>query len=248
MQMADNLLEIEGLNKHFGGIAATDDLSLSIKRGEVHAIIGPNGAGKTTLIAQLSGMLTPDSGVIRFNDQNITRHSASARSHLGIARSFQITSIFRDFTCQQNVALAVQAHSGHSFKFWRVAKTDPVLQQPALEMLSQTGLGERADVLAGDLAHGEQRQLEIAMALATNPKLLLLDEPTAGMGAEDSQSMIAFLKTLKRKYTFVLIEHDMDAVFSLADRITVLVYGRAIATGIPEEIRNNELVKQAYLG
>ena len=246
--MIDPVLEIRGLNKHFGGVVATDNLDFEVLPGEIHAVIGPNGAGKTTLVAQLSGLIAPDSGTIRFAGRDITRLSAPARSQIGLARSFQITSIFRDFTVLENVALAIQAHSGHSFRFWRLARRDPALVTPARAMLERVGLDARADVTAANLAHGEQRQLEIAMALATGPKLLLLDEPTAGMGQEDSQRMTRFLADLKGDYSMLLIEHDMDAVFTLADRITVLVYGRAIATGAPADIRANEEVRAAYLG
>jgi len=245
---AEPLLSVHMLNKHFGGIVATDNLSLEVMPGEIHAVIGPNGAGKTTLVAQLSGMLRPDAGKVVFDGHTITNLPAPKRSKLGLARSFQITSVFRDFSAVDNVALAIQAHSGHSFRFWRSARSDARLQAPAREVLKQVGLDARADVISGNLAHGEQRQLEIAMALATKPKLLLLDEPMAGMGAEDSEVMTRFLASLKGRYTMLLIEHDMDAVFRLADRITVLVYGKAIATGTPEEIRNNEEVRTAYLG
>lgn len=245
---AEPLLSVQMLNKHFGGIVATDNLSIDVAPGEIHAVIGPNGAGKTTLVAQLSGMLKPDSGKVIFDGHDITALPAPKRSMLGLARSFQITSIFRDFSVIDNVALAIQAHSGHSFRFWRSARTDPSLQEPARDALKLVGLEARSDIISGNLAHGEQRQLEIAMALATNPKLLLLDEPMAGMGAEDSEQMTRFLVSLKGKYTMLLIEHDMDAVFRLADRITVLVYGKAIATGAPEEIRVNEEVRTAYLG
>jgi branched-chain amino acid transport system ATP-binding protein len=245
---AESLLSVQMLNKHFGGIVATDNLSLDVLPGEIHAVIGPNGAGKTTLVAQLSGMLRPDGGKVIFDGHDITALPAPKRSMLGLARSFQITSIFRDFSAVDNVALAIQAHSGHSFRFWRSARTDERLQAPAREVLRQVGLEARADIISGNLAHGEQRQLEIAMALATKPKLLLLDEPMAGMGAEDSEQMTRFLIGLKGRYTMLLIEHDMDAVFRLADRITVLVYGRAIATGTPDEIRHNEEVRSAYLG
>ena len=246
--MVEPLLKIAGLSKHFGGIVATDNLSLDVVPGEIHAIIGPNGAGKTTLIAQLCGLLKPNAGTITFDGTDITNLKPPARSKLGLARSFQITSVFRDFSALDNVILAIQAHSGHSFRFWRPAREDPALRDPAREVLDQVGLGARADIISGNLAHGEQRQLEIAMTLATKPKLLLLDEPMAGMGAEDSQHMIEFLAKLKGKYTMLLIEHDMDAVFRLADRITVLVYGRAIATGNPAEIRANSEVRNAYLG
>jgi branched-chain amino acid transport system ATP-binding protein len=245
---AEPLLSVQMLNKHFGGIVATDNLSIDVTPGEIHAVIGPNGAGKTTLVAQLSGMLKPDGGKVLFDGHDITTLPAPKRSKLGLARSFQITSIFRDFSVIDNVALAIQAHSGHSFRFWRSARTDSRLQEPAREVLKQVGLEARADVISGNLAHGEQRQLEIAMALATKPKLLLLDEPMAGMGAEDSEQMTRFLISLKGKYTMLLIEHDMDAVFRLADRITVIVYGKAIATGTPEEIRVNDEVRSAYLG
>jgi len=245
--MTAPLLRTLSLVKRFGGLIATDQLSLEVAEGEIHAVIGPNGAGKTTLIAQLSGELAPDEGRVQFADTDITGLPVHARSALGLARSFQITSVFRGFTALDNVALAVQAHAGHSFRFWRAAKHDPDLREPAREMLTRVGLGARADVPARHLSHGEQRALELAMALATNPRLLLLDEPMAGMGPEDSARMVALLKDLRDR-TILLIEHDMDAVFALADRITVLVYGRAIATGTPGEIRADRAVRQAYLG
>jgi branched-chain amino acid transport system ATP-binding protein len=246
--MAESLLEVHNLVKQFGALRATDGVSLDVRPGETHAIIGPNGAGKTTLIGQLSGDLRPDSGRIRFDGRDVTPLRAPARSHLGLARSFQITSVYRDFTALDNVALAVQAHAGHSYRFWRPAVHESALREPARRILHEVGLSERAEVLAANLAHGEQRQLEIAMVLATRPRLMLLDEPVAGMGAEESQRMVQFLATLKGRQTIVLVEHDMDAVFSLADRISVLVYGRIIATGAPEEIRVNPEVRAAYLG
>src|SRR6185436_8556078 len=221
---------------------------LDVGDGETLAVIGPNGAGKTTLIAQLSGDLAPDTGAIRFAGQDVTALGAPARSHRGLARSFQITSIFREFTALDNVALAVQAHAGHSFRFWRPARAERALREPAREMLARVGLAERAEVMAGALAHGEQRQLEIAMALATRPRLLLLDEPVAGMGIDESQRMVQLLRTLRGTHTMVLVEHDMDVVFALADRICVMVYGRVIATGAPEVIRANPEVRRAYLG
>jgi branched-chain amino acid transport system ATP-binding protein len=242
------LLRVRGLTKRFGGLTAVDQLGLDIPAGEIHAVIGPNGAGKTTLIAQLAGDIMPDAGTIRFDGEDITGLPAHARSARGIARSFQITSIFRDMTALDNVALAVQAHDGHSFRFWKDAARDPRLQEPALGLLGEVGLGGRARVLAANLAHGEQRQLEIAMALATRPRLLLLDEPMAGMGPDDSARMVALLGGLRGARTLLLIEHDMDAVFALADRITVLVYGRAIATGTPGEIVASAEVRHAYLG
>jgi branched-chain amino acid transport system ATP-binding protein len=246
--MTDGLLSVRGLRKRFGGLVATDGVDLDVAEGETLAVIGPNGAGKTTLIAQLSGDLRPDVGVIRFAGQDVTALGAAARSHRGLARSFQVTSIFREFTALDNVALAVQAHAGHSFRFWRDARREAVLREPARETLVRVGLGARADVVAGALAHGEQRQLEIAMALATRPRLLLLDEPVAGMGVDESQRMVQLLRALRGRHTMVLVEHDMDVVFALADRISVLVYGRVIASGAPDAIRTNAEVRRAYLG
>jgi branched-chain amino acid transport system ATP-binding protein len=246
--MADVLLEVRGLTKSFGGLIATNRVDLRILTGETHAIIGPNGAGKTTLIAQLAGDLHPDAGTIAFAGRDVTALATPARSRLGLARSFQITSVFREFTALDNVALAVQAHARHSFRFWRAARQDPALREPARAMLDSVGLGARADVLAANLAHGEQRQLEIAMVLAPRPRVLLLDEPMAGMGLEESQRMIELLRALKGAHTMLLVEHDMDAVFALADRISVMVYGRIIASGAPEDIRANAEVREAYLG
>jgi branched-chain amino acid transport system ATP-binding protein len=246
--VAEPLLEVRSLAKSFGALQATDGVHLDVREGETHAVIGPNGAGKTTLINQLSGMLFADSGEIRFAGEDITRLPAPARARKGLSRSFQITSIYREFTALDNVALAVQAHAGHSFRFWRPAREEEALRAPARRVLEEVGLGHRAEVLAAELSHGEQRQLEIAMVLATRPRLLLLDEPVAGMGIEESRRMVGFLSALKGKCTMVLVEHDMDAVFSLADRISVLVYGRIIATGAPAEIRANPEVRAAYLG
>ncbi len=246
--MAEALLAIEALVKRFGGLTATDQVSLEVPAGELHAVIGPNGAGKTTLIAQLAGELMPDGGSIRFAGENVTRLPTYKRVRRGLARSFQITSLFREFTTLDNVALAVQAQAGHNFRFWRPARAEAALREPARAILEQVGLGARADVPAAILAHGEKRALEIALALAGRPRLLMLDEPMAGMGPEDSARMVRFLSTLRGKLTILLIEHDMDAVFALADRITVLVYGRAIASGTPQAIRSNAEVRQAYLG
>jgi branched-chain amino acid transport system ATP-binding protein len=246
--MADALLAVEGLSKRFGGIAASDDISLDVRSGELHAIIGPNGAGKTTLIAQLSGQLKPDAGAIRFDGRDISALPMDRRSHLGLGRSFQITSLFLDLSVLDNVALAVQAHDGHSFRFWRNARADDALRQPARDALARVGLSERADRRAAALSHGEHRQLELAMALAGQPRLLLLDEPMAGLGPEESTRMVAMLRALKSEVTILLVEHDMEAVFALADRITVLVYGRVLATGRPDEIRANAQVRDAYLG
>jgi branched-chain amino acid transport system ATP-binding protein len=246
--MSDALLAVHDLRKSFGALLASDGISFDVRPGETHAVIGPNGAGKTTFISQLAGNLRPDSGRIVFAGEDITALPAPRRARKGLARSFQITSVYPEFSALQNVALAVQAHAGHSFRFWRDARRDPALTGPAEKVLQEVGLKERIHVLAANLAHGEQRQLEVAMALATGPRLLLLDEPMAGMGIEESQRMIALLASLKQKQTIILVEHDMDAVFRLADRISVLVYGRVIATGRPEEIRGNQEVRNAYLG
>jgi branched-chain amino acid transport system ATP-binding protein len=246
--MADPILQVEGLTKRFGGVTATDGITLAVKAGELHAVIGPNGAGKTTLIGELTGELVPDAGRVRFRGDDITDLPVYRRSALGLARSFQITSLFPEFTALDNVALAVQAHSGHSFRFWRPARGEPKLREPARAALDRVGLGDRANVRCSSMSHGEHRQLEIAMALATGPRMLLLDEPMAGMGPEESARMVALLRELKRGLTILLIEHDMDAVFALADRITVLVYGRVIASGLPSDIRKNAEVRRAYLG
>ena len=246
--MNRTLLEVRGLTKSFGALLASDDVDLEIREGETHAIIGPNGAGKTTLIGQLAGNLLPDRGRVLFAGEDVTALSAPARARHGFARSFQITSIYPDFTALENVMLAVQAHSGSSFRFWRPARDETALSSPARAILEEVGLSGRCEVPAANLAHGEQRALEIATALATRPRLLLLDEPVAGMGAEETQRMISLLSSLKGGKTLILVEHDMDAVFSLADRISVLVYGRIIATGAPEEIRANLEVRRAYLG
>jgi branched-chain amino acid transport system ATP-binding protein len=246
--VADALLQIDGLAKRFGGVVASDNIVLAVPPGELHAIIGPNGAGKTTLIGQLTGEIAPDAGSIRFAGLDITALPTHRRSQLGLARSFQVTSLFLDFTALDNVALAVQAHAGHSFRFWRNARRESELRDPARKALARVGLAERAEVIVANMSHGEHRQLEIAMALATGPRMLLLDEPMAGMGPEESQRMVGTLRELKRELTILLVEHDMEAVFALADRVTVLVYGRVIASGAPEAIRANAEVRQAYLG
>jgi branched-chain amino acid transport system ATP-binding protein len=246
--VADALLRVENLVRRFGGIVATDNVSLEVARGELHAIIGPNGAGKTTLISQLTGQLLPHAGAIYLVGQDITRVPAWRRSALGLARSFQITSLLPDFSAIDNVALAAQAHDGHSFRFWGNARNERGLRATALAALQRVGLVERANTLVSKLSHGEQRELELAVALATKPQVLLLDEPMAGLGITESARMVKLLQELRREVTIVLVEHDMDAVFALADRISVLVYGRVIASGQPSEIRQNDEVKRAYLG
>jgi branched-chain amino acid transport system ATP-binding protein len=243
-----SLLAVRGLGKRFGGIVATDALDLDVIAGEIHAIIGPNGAGKTTLISQLSGALRSDAGSIRLRDEDITRLSAHDRVRRGVARSFQVTNVFRSMSAVDNVALAVQAGDGTSFGFWRRVASEVHLFERARELLRRVGLHDRAGIVAGLLAHGEQRQLEVALALATGPSLLLLDEPMAGMGPEESARMVELIASLRGELTIVLVEHDMDAVFRLADRISVLVYGRLLATGSAEAIRANDDVRRAYLG
>ncbi len=243
-----NLLEVSDLYKSYGGVTASDGINLAVKKGEIHAIIGPNGAGKTTLISQLSGMERPDKGVVMLNGNNITYKPSYARASLGITRSYQITSLLMSLSVLDNVALAVQAQHGHSFKFLRSARKITPLREEAMQALEKVGLQMRAEDITSALSHGEHRQMEIAIALASNAELMLLDEPMAGLGPEESATMIAFLKSLKGKKTILLIEHDMDAVFALADRISVLVYGKIIATGKPDEIRSNDDVRHAYLG
>jgi branched-chain amino acid transport system ATP-binding protein len=242
------VLQVDGLCKRFGGIVATNDLSLGVEEGELHAIIGPNGAGKTTLINQITGQLSPQSGSIRFAGRDITRMPVNRRALLGLARSFQITSLLLDFSALDNVALAMQAHDGHSFRFWRPARGELHLRAAAQDALARVGLGNRGAVRAADLSHGEHRQLELAVALAGTPRMLVLDEPMAGLGAQESIRMVELLRALKGEVTILLVEHDMQAVFALADRITVLVYGAALACDAPERIRQNEEVRRAYLG
>jgi|SRR5579883_795975 len=246
--MIEPLLQTHGLRKRFGGVIAADAISLDVPAGEFHAIIGPNGAGKTTLIGLLAGEIPPDDGTIHLDGSDITRLAVHRRSALGLARSFQITSLFPEFTALDNVALAVQAHAGHSFRFWAKARTDETLRQPALAALARVGLDARRHMRVDRLSHGEHRQLEIAIALATRPRLLLLDEPMAGLGPEEAAGMVVLLHSLKRELTLILVEHDMEAVFALADRITVLVYGRVIASGPPATIRADPTVREAYLG
>jgi len=246
--MTDALLEVEGLNRRFGGVIAADAITLAIPTGEFHAVIGPNGAGKTTLIGLLAGEITPQGGTIRFDGRDIGGLPVHRRSRIGLARSFQITSLFREFTALDNVALAVQAHSGHSFRFWKDARREDALREPAQAALARVGLAARGSVRVDRLSHGEHRQLEIAMALATKPRMLLLDEPMAGMGPEESARMVEMLRGLKGGVTILLIEHDMETVFALADCITVLVYGRVIASGAPAAIKADAAVREAYLG
>jgi branched-chain amino acid transport system ATP-binding protein len=242
------MLELRSVTKRFGGVVATDDVALEVAQGEVHALIGPNGAGKTTLIGQISGSLRTDVGTIRFMEKEVTALRQHERVGLGLARSYQITSIFKRFTVLENLALAVQARSGSSFSFWRPVAAEAALFDEARMVSREIGLAERLEITAGNLAHGEQRALEVGLALATRPRLVLLDEPMAGMGPEESVRMIALIERIRAGVTVLLVEHDMDAVFRLADRITVLVNGRVIASGRPAEIRADKDVRRAYLG
>jgi branched-chain amino acid transport system ATP-binding protein len=246
--MTTPALETVHLRKRFGGVTATDDVSLSVAPGELHALIGPNGAGKSTLIGQLAGELAPDAGDIRLFGQSVLGLPVHARARLGLGRTYQITQLAREFTALDNVLLAVNARRGGNARFWAHARDDEEGVARARAALGQVGLSDRADAQVAVLAHGEQRQLEIAMALATEPRLLLLDEPLAGMSQGEAQAMVALLRGLKGRYPMLLVEHDMDAVFTLADRVSVLVYGRIIATGTVAEIRANADVRAAYLG
>ena len=242
------ILELRGLVKRYGGLVATNQLNLTVQRGEIHAIIGPNGAGKTTLIHQISGAAAPTEGAIVFDGRDITRLPMHERVARGLARSYQITNIFRSCTVLDNLALTVQARSGSSLRFWKPAISEQALFEQARALAARVGLEQRVDAIAGKLSHGEQRQLEVGLALATGPKLLLLDEPMAGMGGDESAQLIALIRSLVPDIAVVLIEHDMDAVFRLADRISVLVSGRIIASGAPDAIRNDPEVRKAYLG
>jgi branched-chain amino acid transport system ATP-binding protein len=242
------VLSLRNLSKRFGGVVAVDGVTLDVAAGEVHALIGPNGAGKTTLIHQISGTLSVDVGEIFFLEKDITRLPAHQRVAVGLARSYQITSIFRRFRVLDNLALAVQARSGSSFSFWRPVAEEAALFEEARRIAALVNLTQKLDAVASTLSHGEQRALEVGLALATHPKLVLLDEPMAGMGPEESRRMIELIGRIRTDVAVLLVEHDMDAVFRLADRISVMVNGRLIATGFPEQIRMNVEVRKAYLG
>jgi branched-chain amino acid transport system ATP-binding protein len=246
--VTEALLELRGLRKNFGGLAVTDDVSLTVRPGEIHALIGPNGAGKTTLIHQISGTLAPDQGQVIFDGRDVTRLPLAKRARMGLARSFQLTCIVPSLSALENVALAVQARSGSSFRFLRPAASEARLNAEAMDALSELGLDRRAALPAAALSHGEKRQLELAIALAMQPRLLLLDEPLAGTGAEEADRLIRILTALKARYAILLVEHDMQAVFALADRISVLAQGRVIASGTPDGIRADPAVRTAYLG
>lgn len=245
---AEILLEVKGLVKRFGGLLATDHTDLRVRRGELHALIGPNGAGKTTLIHQLSGALAPSGGQIYFAGEAITRAPIHRRVQRGLVRSYQITSIFERLSVLDNLALAVQACDGGGLRFWRPARADQRRYAQAAAVADRIGLAAHLQREAGSLSHGEQRQLEVGLALALQPRLLLLDEPMAGMGPDESERMVQLLTSLRGETTMLLVEHDMDAVFRLADRVSTLVSGKIIASGTPDEIRANHDVQRAYLG
>jgi branched-chain amino acid transport system ATP-binding protein len=246
--MSAPLLHVDNLVKRFGGLAATDHATLQVKAGEIHALIGPNGAGKTTLIHQISGALAPDEGRIVFDGEDLTHTAMHQRARLGLVRSYQITSVFTRLTVQDNLGLAIQAGEGSSFKFWQAARSEQARYARATEVAERVGLQAQLMQPAGALSHGEQRQLEVGLALATSPKLMLLDEPMAGMGPDESERMVQLLQSLRGDTTLLLVEHDMDAVFRLADTISVLVSGQVIACGTAEQIKNDAAVKRAYLG
>ena len=246
--MLEPLLVLDRLNKSYGALCVTDNVTLEVMPGEIHAVIGPNGAGKTTLIGEISGSIRPDSGRIALRGEEITALPVHARARRGLARSFQVTNLLPDFTALENVALAAQARDGSSFRFFRRASREERLNARALESLAVVGLASRAHFPVAALSHGEKRSLEIAMALALEPALILLDEPTAGTGRAETNQLVAILRDLKDRHAILLVEHDMDTVFALADRISVLVYGRIVATGSPEAIRDDPEVRRAYLG
>jgi branched-chain amino acid transport system ATP-binding protein len=246
--MSETILHVERLQKRFGGLAAIDNVELDVQRGELVAIIGPNGAGKTTLINLLTGVYRPDDGLIFFQGEDVTSLPVHTRSMRGLARSFQITSIFSEMTVIENVAIAAQAHSGHSYRFWHPVTDDRKIYDSSRAVLTELGMESWMNRPASMLAHGEKRVLEIAMALVTGPKMLLLDEPMAGLGIEESRRMIKFISAMKDKITILLIEHDMEAVFALAGRICVLASGAIVASGTPHDIKTDPRVKLAYLG
>lgn len=248
LTMKKPVISIKSLSKSFGALIASDDITIDLFEGEIHALIGPNGAGKSTLIKQIAGDLQQDTGEIYFNDEEVSHLDVVGRARAGLARSFQVSSVASQFTALQNTMLAVQGKSNRTYGFFKPALKDSSLVDKAYSFLSEVGLGKRGNIIAAELSHGERRRLEMAMALALEPKVFLLDEPMAGLGASGSKDLTIFLSELKEKAPILLVEHDMEAVFALADRISVLVYGRIIITGTVDEIRNNSEVREAYLG
>lgn len=246
--MSEPLLQVQNLYKNFGAIQATRDVSFSIEKGDIHALIGPNGAGKTTLINQLSGDIFPDKGTIHFKSTDITYLKAYKRAQLGIARSFQITHIFEQLTVAENMGLAIHSINGHNFRFWKRALGTSQIKKDVSFALERVDLAGRSQQPARYLSHGEKRQLEVGMALVGNPELLIMDEPMAGMGTGGTRELTKLIEGLRGQVTILLVEHDMDVVFSLADKVTVLVYGEHASTGTLDEIRADKHVRRAYLG
>ncbi len=246
--MGEPVLDIRGISKTFGALKASDNVSLDLRPGEIHALIGPNGAGKSTLIKQIAGELTPDEGSIHLAGRDVTGLDAVARARAGLARSYQVSSVAGEFTVLQNVMLAVQGRLRRTYRFFRPALSDPRLVEPAMAALERVDLAYRADMRASDISHGERRALEMTIAMAQEPKVFLLDEPMAGMGPDGAKQMTELLDELRMEAPILLVEHDMEAVFALADRISVLVYGRIVASGTVDEVRNDPLVRAAYLG
>jgi branched-chain amino acid transport system ATP-binding protein len=246
--MTEPILDIRGVSKSFGALTASDNVSLDLRPGEIHALIGPNGAGKSTLIKQIAGNMRPDAGVIRFDGQDVTMLDTVARARRGLGRTFQISSLAMDYTVLQNVVLGTLGHDGGVMRFFRPAMKDRTLVEPAMAALERVGLQDHARTRTADLSHGQRRQLEVAVALTLSPKAFLMDEPMAGLGVEGSKNLTGFLDELRHEAPILLVEHDMDAVFALADRISVLVYGKVIATGTAQDIRANAEVRTAYLG
>ena len=242
------LLEVRGLNKRFGGLVVTDRLDLQVQPGEIHALIGPNGAGKTTLVAQLAGQLASDSGTVLFDGEDITKLGAHQRARLGLLRSFQITRLFKSLSVRENMAFAVQANQGRTFAAWAPVRHDTRLHDQAQAVLARIGLADKGDASIEQLSHGEQRALEVGLTLAGHPRLVLLDEPMAGMGAQESAAMARLIDGLRRDCAVLLIEHDVDSVFRLADTVSVLVNGALIASGRPDAVRADPAVIAAYLG
>ena len=246
--MRDNILRVRNVQKSFGALKASDDISLDLRRGEIHALIGPNGAGKSTLVQQIAGGLKPDRGQIHFRGHEVTSLSSVARARRGLGRTFQISALAMEYTVLENVLLGALGQRGTAFRFFQPVMRDAALRDVAFDALERVGLADEATKLTAELSHGQRRQLEVAVALTLSPKTFLMDEPMAGLGAEGSKALTAFLDRLRAEAPILLIEHDMDAVFALADRISVLVYGRVIATGSVDEIRANPDVRSAYLG
>lgn len=246
--MTNIILRVENLNKSFGALTTTDDVSFDVKQGEIHTLIGPNGAGKSTLIAQITGWLKSDSGTVWLGEHNISNLSVAKRSRLGLGRSFQVSCLAMELSARRNVMLAIQAQQGSSFRFWKAISTDKTLIEEANNILHQLNIADYAEIKTSELSHGKRRELEVACALALKPKILLLDEPMAGLDPASTKGLIRLLEALKNRIPILLIEHDMDAVFQLSNRISVLLYGKIVFSGTPDEVKSSSVVREAYLG